>query len=97
MNKEEYLLLIDKNLENIIINIQPGINYILIDDYTTILDQIKNLNLNIIYFCCLIGDFKIDDQLKNDANIINLDTLNQTNYTKYLNLNFNLNLYLLNY
>ena len=88
MNKEEYLLLIDKNLENIIINIQPGINYILIDDYTTILDQIKNLNLNIINFCCLIGDFKIDDQLKNDANIINLDTLNQTNYTKYLNLDF---------
>uniref|UniRef100_A0A6C0DBR3 Uncharacterized protein n=1 Tax=viral metagenome TaxID=1070528 RepID=A0A6C0DBR3_9ZZZZ len=89
MNKEVYLLLIDKNLENIIINIQPDILYILIDDYSTILDKIKNLNLNIIDYCCLLGNFKIDDQLKNDANIINLDTLNQTNYTKYLNLKFN--------
>ena len=59
-----------------------------LNDYSTILDQIKILNLTIINFCCLIGNIKIDDQLKNDANIINLDTLNQTNYTKYLNLDF---------
>lgn len=91
---EHGLLLIDCNLDNIhniVNNLKKNIFYILVDDYDkdNIFNKIKNLDINITFYGLLFLNY---DNIKLLLSDISYDILNNNNYSKYINFNFEYNL-----
>lgn len=92
------LLLIDSsldNIHNIVKNLKKNIYYIFIDNYdiNIIINKIKQINISHFDFGgALINNeifFPMINQIQNELNLLYFDKIDNINYNKYFNFEFN--------